>query len=675
MRRAWLGIATVVAAVVAAALFAARPPSPRAADAPPEAFSEERAWPVFLHLTRTLGSRATGTAQWRPAAAYLVEKLRELPGVEVELQEGPGVVQRGWTVESTQYSALNVLARIPGRRQEAILLTAHYDSALEGAGAGDDGLAAAALVEIARALTAGPQLERTVILNLSGAEELWIAGAPRFLEHPWSRYVSAFVNLDSMGTRGRLLLFRVTADDLGLVDSYRWAARILTVLASRRICSRRVSSPAAPSSPSTPSKGSCTGSIALYEDGYAYHTSLDTADRVERGTMKDIGETALAVTRELAKNPNDRRSEIGSYYDFREGSRSRRQRAMVEYSMALALLAAVGAIGTVLRRDSGNRWAVLRAAGLRAGGGGQPAVPRRWGLGCWCCWLACLVSASALLAGCASGTGRSRASCARRQVPARCMGGAEREGELARGDAGPLLGSARGVGETGRALWAVAKGMGISHSPRRRVVAGALQLIDEWPPWLLTAHGRAASSGFCPGSTAHRAAGRHAVAARRHRHGGAERPAASNIPSDFVIALWRRFPRARPHLRRPCLGPCSLHSGCSLAGAMWCVAHGGGGGHGHGCLQRCVASAAPGGAAGRGGAQHGLCVLRRWRPGPARATRAWPEHSVPEAASGDGLGQAQPLEQDADMSPGHPRELDYVSGRSVSKPEAPRSPS
>src|SRR5690349_2321160 len=107
MRRAWLGIATVVAAVVAVALLAARPPPPRSSNAPPEAFSEERAWPVFLHLTRTLGPRATGTAQWRPAAAYLVEKLRELPGVEVELQEGPGVVQRGWTVESVQYSARN----------------------------------------------------------------------------------------------------------------------------------------------------------------------------------------------------------------------------------------------------------------------------------------------------------------------------------------------------------------------------------------------------------------------------------------------------------------------------------------------------------------------------------------------------------------------------------------
>jgi acetylornithine deacetylase/succinyl-diaminopimelate desuccinylase-like protein len=105
----------------------------------------------------------------RQAAEYLVEKLREFPRVEMDLQHGSGVVQRGRNVELVEHSARNVLARIPGRSAEAILLTAHYDSALEGTGAGDDGLAAAAIVEIARALVSGARLERTVILNLSGA--------------------------------------------------------------------------------------------------------------------------------------------------------------------------------------------------------------------------------------------------------------------------------------------------------------------------------------------------------------------------------------------------------------------------------------------------------------------------------------------------------------------------
>jgi hypothetical protein len=292
-----------------------------------------------------------------------VEKLRELPGIEVELQQGSGVAQRGRNVEVVEYSARNVLARIPGRSAEAILLSAHYDSTTEGgAGAGDDGLAVAAIVEIVRALTSGPQLERTVIVNLSGAEELWLAGAPRFLEHPWSREVRAFINLDSMGTRGRLLLFRVTRDDLGLVEAYGRAAPQPHGSAIAQDLFRTGVIPSGTEFGVYADQGKLRGlDLALYEDGYAYHTALDTADRVERGTMQHMGETALAVTRELANALPEPGATIGSYYDvsglhlFTHSPRS------VGVLMVLALLAAAGALGLVLRRE-------LRSARMILGG-------------------------------------------------------------------------------------------------------------------------------------------------------------------------------------------------------------------------------------------------------------------------------------------------------------------
>lgn len=348
----WLGVATVTACVVAAALSAARPPAPRSADAPASEFSEERAWPVFLHLTRTLGSRATGTIHSRQAAAYLVEKLRELPGVEVELQQGSGVVQRGRSLEVVENSARNVLARIPGRSVEAILLTAHYDSAPEGAGAGDDGLAAAAIVEIVRALTSGPQLERTVIVNLSGAEELWLAGAYRFLEHPWSKDVRAFINLDSMGTRGRLLLFRVTQDDLGLVEAYGHAAPQPHGSAIAQDLFRTGVIPSGTEFSVYTEQRKLRGlDLALYEDGYAYHTALDTADRVERGTMQHIGETALATTRALANALPEPGKKIGSYYDVSGLNLFTHSPRSVGVLMVLSLIATAGALVLVKRRE------------------------------------------------------------------------------------------------------------------------------------------------------------------------------------------------------------------------------------------------------------------------------------------------------------------------------------
>ena len=293
-----------------------------------------------------------GTPHSRQAAAYLVEKLRELPGVEIELQQGSGVVQRGRSVEAVAYSARNVLARIPGRIPEAILLVAHYDSALEGAGAGDNGLAAAAVVEIVRALTSGPQLDRTVIVNLSGAEELALGGAYRFLEHPWSRNVRAFINLDSMGTRGRLLLFRVPPDDLGLVKAYGRAAPQPHGSAIAQDLFRTGVIPSNTEFAVYTGQGKLRGlDLALYEDGYAYHTVLDTADRVERGTMQHIGETALAVTRELAGTLPEPGAEIGSYYDVSGLYLFTHSPRAVGALMVLALFTAAGALGLVLRRE------------------------------------------------------------------------------------------------------------------------------------------------------------------------------------------------------------------------------------------------------------------------------------------------------------------------------------
>jgi hypothetical protein len=294
-----------------------------------------------------------------------VEKLREFPGIEVELQQGSGVVQRGRNMEVVAYSARNVLARIPGRSTEAILLVAHYDSALEGAGAGDNGLAAAAVVEIVRALTSGPPLERTVIVNLSGAEELWLGGAHRFLEHPWSRQVRAFINLDSMGTRGRLLLFQVTPEDMGLVQAYGRAAPQPHGSAIAQDLFRAGLIPSGTEFAVYSGQGKLHGlDLALYEDGYAYHTKLDTADRVERGTMQHIGETALAVTRELAHAVPEPGTKIGSYYDVSGLHLFTHSPREVSALMVIALLATVGALGLVLRR--GLRQVRLLLGGLLA---------------------------------------------------------------------------------------------------------------------------------------------------------------------------------------------------------------------------------------------------------------------------------------------------------------------
>jgi Zn-dependent M28 family amino/carboxypeptidase len=49
----------------------------------------------------------------------------------------------------------NVVARLPGRTRDAILLDAHYDTMGDSPGARDDAVGVAAIIETARALAGG----------------------------------------------------------------------------------------------------------------------------------------------------------------------------------------------------------------------------------------------------------------------------------------------------------------------------------------------------------------------------------------------------------------------------------------------------------------------------------------------------------------------------------------
>lgn len=73
-----------------------------------------------------IGLRVNGTLGHARAAAYLLNELRKLPGVEVELQEHAGThVHQFIPLVPFVYRTTNVVARLPGKSTDAILLDAH----------------------------------------------------------------------------------------------------------------------------------------------------------------------------------------------------------------------------------------------------------------------------------------------------------------------------------------------------------------------------------------------------------------------------------------------------------------------------------------------------------------------------------------------------------------------
>ena len=83
-------------------------------------FDAARAW---AHLTRqvSFGPRPSGSAALNACRQYLVEELRKI-GIEPRQQMFVPKTPLG------EISMMNVIATIPGRRPERIILASHYDT-------------------------------------------------------------------------------------------------------------------------------------------------------------------------------------------------------------------------------------------------------------------------------------------------------------------------------------------------------------------------------------------------------------------------------------------------------------------------------------------------------------------------------------------------------------------
>ena len=241
-----------------------------------------------------------GSPQGALAADYLAGVLRALPRVEVELQDAEGDTRLNvWVEANFHYRVRNVVARLPGRRTDALLINAHYDSPVEAPGGADNGIGTAAAVETMRALSALPQLEWTVVLCLNGGEEAGSGGAAGFLQHRFARDVRAFIDTDG-SARGRANLMQASANRPALLRAYAAAVRspLATVFGNDFVQSG-LSQASGDFEPLT--RAGLPGlDLAAVGDTWGVHTHLDRSTRLQPGTLQDLGGAMLAVARLLA---------------------------------------------------------------------------------------------------------------------------------------------------------------------------------------------------------------------------------------------------------------------------------------------------------------------------------------------------------------------------------------
>jgi hypothetical protein len=196
-----------------------RPPAPKPAGAPAAEFSGERAREVLRQLVGDGLPHPVGSAADDRVRQVVVATLSGL-GYQPRVEEGFACHWGG-----TCGRVRNVVARLDGREAgAAVAVAAHYDSVDAGPGASDDLAGVAAILEIARALKAGPPPLHPVVLLLDEGEEAGLLGATAFVDtSPEAAAVKAVVNLEARGTEGPSFMFETSGDDAWLIDA--WAPR------------------------------------------------------------------------------------------------------------------------------------------------------------------------------------------------------------------------------------------------------------------------------------------------------------------------------------------------------------------------------------------------------------------------------------------------------------------
>lgn len=252
---------------------------------------------TLRHLERlvAIGPRVAGTPGAERARAYIIAELKKL-GVKVDVRAFEADTPHG------RLSFANVIAILPGRRSDVILLGGHYDTkyfkAFRFVGANDGGSSAALLLELTRQLAATPREYTYWVVWFDGEEarESWTATDSLY----GSRRLAA-----ELAQAGRLPRAMVVVDMIGdrnlgiLRDTYStpWLSDLLWATAARLGHARHFLGMAmGVEDDHAPFLNAGVPAALLIDFDYPpWHTADDTLDKVSPRSLAVVGDVVLGA--------------------------------------------------------------------------------------------------------------------------------------------------------------------------------------------------------------------------------------------------------------------------------------------------------------------------------------------------------------------------------------------
>jgi hypothetical protein len=299
----------VVAAVVA--IDRPKPPDAAPLTAPATEFSSARA---MVHVENVARSpHPIGAAEHVAVKDYIVQQLSAI-GLTPEIQETSAVDEKG-EAPFTAGTVRNIVAakKGTGASPAALMLVAHYDSVPTSAGASDNGVAVASLLETARALSVGPQLKNDVIFLFTDGEETGLLGAKAFVsEHPRAKDVRLVLNFEARGVNGPVALFETSDGNQQLISEFAKAAS--HPVASSLFGELYKLLPNNTDLSVFKAAGLPGLNFAFFKGLTHYHTQLDSLDNVNQPSLQHQGSYALALAQQFGNADLSKRSDRNAVY-------------------------------------------------------------------------------------------------------------------------------------------------------------------------------------------------------------------------------------------------------------------------------------------------------------------------------------------------------------------------